>query len=381
MSVKCTLAMLLFCVAETTYAQVSITGAAASPGGVAVVPVSFSAGGVPISALQFDLTYPTSLTLSVLPGDVVRGAMASLQVADVGASRKRFLISGWNETALTTGTLVTLLISVRGNAAQGTVALSFNNVVASAPDASVVSLGSQDGTVDVRPGVPLTLGTSGVLNAASLLPGPIAPGEVVTLLGNSFRMGDSRRVSDTTVLVNGTPAPVLYASTNQVNVIIPQSTTPAVPAVLSVLYLNQSMATVSVPVTDVAPGIFTQVSTGVGTGAILNQDYSLNSESQPADRGSSVMIFATGSGVMNPPLADGQITPSTTNSSPIVPVSVQIGGIDAPVSYAGAAPSLIAGILQVNCQVPMEVMPGPAVPVILQIGTGASQTGVTMAIK
>ena len=65
----------------------------------------------------------------------------------------------------------------------------------------------------------------------------------------------------------------------------------------------------------------------------------------------------------------------------ILPVTVTIGGLNAPVSYQGAAPFLIAGLTQINAQVPAGVTPGSGVPIVVQIGDKKSQAGVTVAIK
>jgi uncharacterized protein (TIGR03437 family) len=58
-----------------------------------------------------------------------------------------------------------------------------------------------------------------------------------------------------------------------------------------------------------------------------------------------------------------------------------IGGIEAEVQYAGAAPGLLAGLVQVNARVPNEVIPSAATPLILQIGGKDSPAGVTIAVQ
>jgi uncharacterized protein (TIGR03437 family) len=67
--------------------------------------------------------------------------------------------------------------------------------------------------------------------------------------------------------------------------------------------------------------------------------------------------------------------------TPLLPVTVQIGGSNAKVSYAGAAPGLVAGVTQVNCLIPSDVNSGPAVPIVLTVGGVNSQAGVTIAIQ
>jgi uncharacterized protein (TIGR03437 family) len=55
------------------------------------------------------------------------------------------------------------------------------------------------------------------------------------------------------------------------------------------------------------------------------------------------------------------------------------------VQYAGAAPGVIAGIMQVNLQIPANLIqtfsPGPvAVPVVITVGVVASQPNVTISV-
>jgi uncharacterized protein (TIGR03437 family) len=60
---------------------------------------------------------------------------------------------------------------------------------------------------------------------------------------------------------------------------------------------------------------------------------------------------------------------------------VKIGGIDAVVQYAGSAPNLVAGLLQVNAVVPTSIAPGASVPVTVSVGGASSQRNVTIAVK
>jgi len=58
-----------------------------------------------------------------------------------------------------------------------------------------------------------------------------------------------------------------------------------------------------------------------------------------------------------------------------------VDGQDAVVLYAGSAPGLVAGVLQVNFRLPPKVRPGAAVPLLLKIGRFSSQSGVTLAVR
>jgi uncharacterized protein (TIGR03437 family) len=65
---------------------------------------------------------------------------------------------------------------------------------------------------------------------------------------------------------------------------------------------------------------------------------------------------------------------------PLLQVSVRIDGQAADILYAGAAPGMPAGVIQVNARIPESVSAG-AVPVILTVGTAASQENVTISVK
>jgi uncharacterized protein (TIGR03437 family) len=58
-----------------------------------------------------------------------------------------------------------------------------------------------------------------------------------------------------------------------------------------------------------------------------------------------------------------------------------VGFQNAPVKYAGGAPGMVAGLMQVNVQIPAGVQTGNAVPVVLSVGNVSSQVGVTIAVR
>jgi uncharacterized protein (TIGR03437 family) len=61
-------------------------------------------------------------------------------------------------------------------------------------------------------------------------------------------------------------------------------------------------------------------------------------------------------------------------------VAVTIGGVQALILYAGEAPGLIAGVLQVNAVVPAGTAAGNQ-PVVLTVGGVSSSSAVTAAIQ
>jgi uncharacterized protein (TIGR03437 family) len=94
-----------------------------------------------------------------------------------------------------------------------------------------------------------------------------------------------------------------------------------------------------------------------------------------------VSVFATGEGQTDPPGVDGVINASALPlPKPLLAVTAEINGEAAEVTYAGAAPGQVAGILQVNVRVPADVPKGTSVPVSITVGAATSQAGVTLAI-
>jgi uncharacterized protein (TIGR03437 family) len=264
-------------------------------------------------------------------------------------------------------------------------------IAATDPFGNTIPMTGIDGTVNVQAtvGQPVRLQLRGVLNGGSLLSGPVAPGEVITLFGAGIGPASSQQpigspsttiLGGTSVFFDGTPAPLLFAAPNQINAIVPYSVLGKSTTQLQVSSQGQVIAGLPVPAATAVPAIFTLDASGVGRGAVLNQDLTVNSPLNPADRGSVISVFATGGGQTDPPGMDGQVAHSTL-PSPLLPVSVRIGGLDAEVLYAGAAPELVAGILQVNCVIPTDVASGPALPIVLSVGVAGSPPGVTVAIK
>jgi len=75
------------------------------------------------------------------------------------------------------------------------------------------------------------------------------------------------------------------------------------------------------------------------------------------------------------------LVPGNALARPKLPVTVRIGNVDAPVVYAGSAPGLVAGLIQINARIANNTPLGDAVPVVISIGGVQSQPGVTMVIR
>jgi len=216
---------------------------------------------------------------------------------------------------------------------------------------------------------------SPIANAASVLAGPIAAGEVVTLHG--LGLGPEDLVTDspdnvTQVFFDGVAAPVIYTSAAQVAAIVPSITGNA--ASVEVRYQGKTAAAFSVPLVQFAPALFTYDSTGRGLAAAINQDHSYNSLTSSAVPGDTVTLFATGDGLA---------------SQPSAPVTVTIGGVAAQVLHVGPAPGL-PGVTQIDVKVPLDALRATGflvdfdvhvpVPVVLQVGGISSQPAVYISV-
>jgi len=384
----------LFCIspAAADEPSISIQQQAGAPGSSLLIPALFAPQSGTVAAIQFDVEYdPSAMSLGAVAGDAARSSGKSVYFADLGPNRRRFLLFGWNQNLLEGGSLVDLYVNLNPSAPDGSYALSVSNVIGADPYARPAAVGGGGGSVAIQgsAGQGASLQIAGVLNAGSLLSGPVAPGEIITLLGSGIGPSSAFQPSGpasatslagTSVWFDATAAPLLFAAPNQINLIVPFEVDGQNSTQLRITSQNQTVAVLSLAVSAAAPSLFTADASGAGQGAILNQDTTLNSASNPAQRGSVVVLYATGAGQMNPAGADGAVSAGAL-PAPNLPVSVKIGGADAAVVYAGAAPGLIAGVIQVNCVVPADVTPGTAVPVALFVGTAASQPGVTLAIQ
>ncbi len=230
-----------------------------------------------------------------------------------------------------------------------------------------------------------------VTNAASYGPS-IVPGQMVDVWGT--RMGPaagaglaldangmvSTAVGGVRVLFDGIPAPIVYVSATQCSAVAPYFGASGAVTHVQVEYQGVRSDPLQIAVASAGPGLFTSNASGTGQGAIVNQDNSINSAANPASRGSVVALWGTGEGVTDPPGVDGRLAVDVL-PKPVAAVSVDIGGQQASVQYAGAAPGLMPGVLQVNALIPSGVAAGAAVPVHITVGGVRSQDGVTLAVR
>jgi trimeric autotransporter adhesin len=233
--------------------------------------------------------------------------------------------------------------------------------------------------------------TVAVADAASQRADPVSPGKIVVIYGaglgpsvpvrNQPRDGRfSTEFAGTTVSFNGIASPILYTSATQVAAVAPYALTGAT-AQVTVTYQGEASNPFTVPVAVSAPSLFTLNQTGAGQAAAINAvDGTVNTAANPVKLGGFISLYTTGDGQTTPAGMDGSIMGATL-PRPVLPVSVTVGGISATLQYAGGAPGQVAGLMQVNVQIPRSVQPGGYVPVVLQAGDRTSGPAVWIAVS
>ena len=352
---------------NTTYTgvvSVIVPGASNSP---LYVPVSFSVSAqnaFALSATVVNFSYQTGTAAVPLPQTVqvtTTGPSVPITATFTPVSGGNFL----TVTPTSGNTPLTLSLALNTSIVSTLGAGNYSgNVVVSS-----TSIPGGNATIKVNLAVsgPSAPAVGSVVNGASFLPGAVSPGELITIFGNNLGptpginfTPDNGHVDtilgDTTVTFAGVAAPLIYVGPLQINAIVPYEvgTLASLGSSINVVVTHNGVisAAFMVTVTDTAPGIFSADQSGTGQGAILDANLSPN-KTNAAAPGTSVSIFVTGEGALNPAVATGSMSgPSLPLPKPIANVSVTIGGLPASVSYAGEAPTLVSGVMQVNAVIP-----------------------------
>jgi len=372
---------------------IAIGSGAVDAQGNASIDIAFTSAGQAVAALQFDIGYPDQVfAFSVSSGGAANNSGKTIYTSDLQPGSKRILIAGLNQNPIGNGVLATLSIQANQATPPGFYPLAISNVVASDGSGSAVSVSASGGGLVVPGGGAPAPAILGVANAASYVPGPVAPGEMIVISGTSLGAATTASLqitpsglvatslAETRVLFDGIAAPLVYTTQNQLAAIVPYEVDGNTQTVVQVEYQGIRSAPFVLGVAKASPGIFTVHQSGTGQGAIVNEDGSINGPGNPALRGTVVSIFATGEGQTAPPGVDGSIVDASALRRPLLPVTVAIGGQSADVAYAGSAGGQISGLIQVNVRVPVSTPLGDSEPVTITIGS-ASQPGVTMAVQ
>jgi uncharacterized protein (TIGR03437 family) len=200
--------------------------------------------------------------------------------------------------------------------------------------------------------------------AAANFPLELAPRMIVAIYGSNL--------ASATVSVGGSPATLFYNSAIQINALLPDNASGLTPITIQ---NSAGQNTVNVFVGTATPTIFTQNSSGTGPASALKaSDQSTVTADNPLHAGDAMELYATGLGLT---------TSSNGQDVAVQQPTVTVGGIDCPVSFAGAAPGYV-GLDQINCTIPAGASPpmngeNLSTPVVITSGNRTSNTA-TLAI-
>ncbi len=188
------------------------------------------------------------------------------------------------------------------------------------------------------------------------------------------------------VRIDGLPAPLLYASANQINLQVPSGVDLG-SANVEVFRTGVAapVSTGTATIVEAAPGVFTVNAIGSEQASALNSDYSYNATfdllpgSRPEVTGSFVSIYATGAGRTNPLVADGQPSPFGPLAVADGVTTVVIGGVQGQVVFSGLAPGYV-GLWQINVFIPSSLATNFATPFSVQLKNQSSNPGKTTTI-
>ncbi len=232
---------------------------------------------------------------------------------------------------------------------------------------------------------------AGIAASADYRANRVAAGQIVSIFGQGIgpdnpvgaslenRSQVATVASGVQVLFNGLPAPILMAVRDQINVVAPKGLASEKLTDVIVMFEAKMSQTVTVPVDDRAPALFSLDASGQGQAAAINQDGSINGASSRAHRGQAITLFGSGFGELDRDRPDGAVV-DTDLPHPRATVLVTIGGVPAKVMYAGGAPGMVDGVIQINVEVPQGVQAGDNVEVTVQAGSDRNGRTVTISI-
>jgi uncharacterized protein (TIGR03437 family) len=374
--------------AAGTYSGTVTVASAGASNSPLNIPVTLTVG-----AQQTLTVTPTVLAFSHQPGAAVP-ATQTVSLASSGTALN------FTTAATTTSGGTWLSATPATGTTNATVTIGVNpaGLVAGTYTGAVTITASGAGNSPQTVNVTLTVAAvatpapTAVVNAASFAPGPISPGELVTIGGTnlgpatpaSFQLNSVGTIdpilSDTQVMFDNLQGTVLYTSQSQINVVVPYGVFGRLSVRMTVSYRGQVSSSIELRVADSAPGIFAVG--GSTQGAIVNQNNTVNGTTNPAVKGSVVTVYLTGEGQTTPGGQDGRITPNDGSllKRPLLPVTATIGGFTAVVEYAGSGPGFVSGVMQVNLRMAESVASGN-LPVVITVGNAISQTNVTVAVQ
>ncbi len=236
---------------------------------------------------------------------------------------------------------------------------------------------------------------SSIVNAASNLPGPLAPNTIGSLYGSDLafvtrelRPEDIRDGSLPTLLsgtgvrvvVSRWPAQIFFVSPRQINFLVPANLRPG-QGDLQLVVDGRAGPLAPLRLDRAAPGLFELPG---GFAVAIHGDGRIVSPESPASPGDVIVLFATGLGETAPPALYGEVARGPARLAPGVALDLEWDGRAAPpedLLYAGLSPGF-AGLYQINCRVPgfLAQGSGPA-SLRVRLDAASSQPDVKVSIR
>lgn len=351
-----------------------------------------------------------TLTLAASPLSIAATGSTLLTATLSGAATPTGTVT-WSIGRTTLG--VSSVLGAAGNATAtltvqgGSFAIGNNTITAAySGDANFTAAsGTLSVTVTGAAGTPAITGVVNGAAGGSATPQVVTPGSYVAIYGSALAPGSPvvntsiplpTTLGGVQVLLGGVAMPLSYVSSSQVNALVPQSLAPGSNYPLTIVRNGVSTSVGSLAVVAVQPGIFTYNASGSGQGIVGIAGTALlagpaGSGLAPAKRGSDYLqIYCTGLGPVaatggQAAPADGAAAASSVLFQTTASVTVTIGGVTVPASFAGLTPTLVA-LYQVNVQVPANAPAGSAIPVTIAVkpptgGAAVVSNTVTVALQ
>lgn len=207
-----------------------------------------------------------------------------------------------------------------------------------------------------------------VVNAATFVPGPLAPGSLISIFGEGLAGRTAQAASlplptelgGVSVRINDVLAPLLFVSPGQLNLQVPWMLNPG-PASVVVTVDGAARAPISATVGTISPGVFVVVH---ANGTLVTPD-------NPAVPGEVLVAYSNGLGPVTGSVVSGQASPLEPLARTTQAPAVTIGGSPAVVEFSGLTPGLV-GLYQINLRLPADFSRGLVTPLLVSTGGEAA---------
>jgi uncharacterized protein (TIGR03437 family) len=359
-----------------------------APGAAQVSVFNAPPGGGASNAIAFGIVNPVPVLAALSPSTIPAGG-PDLTLTVTGSRFLPTTVVRWNgadrSTSFISSTQLRALIPASDLASTGAGQVSLFNPLPAGGSSGVISF-------PITPAPVVSAG--GIVNAASFATQALAAGTIASIFGSNLANATTQAAAiplptalgGASVQVDGVNAPLFFVSPFQINFALPWEVQGRSLATITVTSGGVTSSPQAISLVPAAPAMFSTNQRGNGQGAILvagtgsiAAPLSAFPGSRPARRGEFLEIYAIGLGAVANQPATGAAASANPLSETTTNATVTIGGVSAPVLFAGLAAGFV-DLYQINVRV-LDVTPiGPAIPIVLSIAGVASNT-VTVAVE